>query len=252
MLLCKKLKTYFNMWIKKFNGNASKSMNENVNFLFKQDKFYVMDNHLSASWCWLQEIDDVENNNLIHIDRHYDLLKREGNVSLALKENNIDIKNCSFYEYCNFGFKNKWGITKVFTWDTYILNLEVLYPKYFNKTIFSTFDIGCPNPNFIGLELSFKDISNNLEDYVEELKDENWILNIDIDYFFNVINGEMIQVFSDAFVKQFAEKIRSIMDDINVVTFCLSPECCGSWENSLYVMSIFSDILDIDFELIIN
>lgn len=28
-----------------------------LNFLFKEDKVYIMDNHLAAIWCWTSELD---------------------------------------------------------------------------------------------------------------------------------------------------------------------------------------------------
>lgn len=46
----------------------------NMNFLFNNDKFYIMDNHLAAAWCWSQKIDTSKKYGLFHIDRHYDLL----------------------------------------------------------------------------------------------------------------------------------------------------------------------------------
>ena len=30
---------------------------DNLNFLLHYPKVYVMDNHLAAGWCWLQELD---------------------------------------------------------------------------------------------------------------------------------------------------------------------------------------------------
>ena len=42
-------------WIYK-NHELKTSGCYNMNFLFNNGKFYIMDNHLAAAWCWLQKI----------------------------------------------------------------------------------------------------------------------------------------------------------------------------------------------------
>jgi len=238
------------MWIKEFNGQLTTSWVENVNFLFKQDKIYIMDNHLCAAWCWMNQIEEVQNNNLIHIDRHYDLLYHSNIVKKVIIEPKINLKKLSFLEYENLSIKDSTGsLIKVFKWDNYILNLKEVYNNYYWKTIFSTFDFANPNPEFISKEINFIDFLNNIDDYINEIPNYNWILNIDIDYFFNTLNTKRIKVFSDEFIYEFANKVKSIIQNLSVITFCLSPECCGGWENSLSVMKIFCDVLSIDFNL---
>lgn len=237
------------MWIKEFNGEFGKSWIDNVNFLFQQDKIYIMDNHLCAAWCWMNQIEEIKNNNLIHIDRHYDLLDHPNTVKQIIIEPQIDLKKLTFFEYESLSIQSKRGISKVFRWDNYILNLKEVYNNYYGTTIFSTFDFGNPNPEFIKHEISFIDFLNNIDDYINEYSGQNWILNIDIDYFFNTLNETRIKVFSDEFIRAFAKKIVSVIDNLSVITFCLSPECCGGWENSIKVMNIFCEILNIDFHL---
>jgi hypothetical protein len=237
------------MWIKEFNGTFSDSWIDKVNFLFKQDKIYIMDNHLCAAWCWMDNIEQIENNNLIHIDRHYDLLNHPSTIKQIILEPKIDLKKLTFSEYENLYIESKRGISKVFRWDNYILNLKEVYNNYYGTTIFSTFDFANPNPDFIKHEISFIDFLDNIDDYINEFPHQNWILNIDIDYFFNTLNGIRIKVFSDEFIEAFANKIASIIDNLSVITFCLSPECCGGWENSIKVMKIFCEILKINFNL---
>lgn len=41
-------------WIYK-NHELKTSGCYNMNFLFNNGKFYIMDNHLAAAWCWLQK-----------------------------------------------------------------------------------------------------------------------------------------------------------------------------------------------------
>ncbi|MCP1996319.1 UPF0489 family protein [Flavobacterium sp. HSC-61S13] len=239
------------MWIKEFNGEFAESMIENVNFLFQQDKIYIMDNHLCAAWCWLNEIEEVENNNLIHIDRHYDLLNHPSTVNETIIQPGIDLRELTYQEYEGLYIENQHGErSKTFRWDNYILNLREVYNNYYGTTIFSTFDFGNHEPEFIKEEISFVDFLNNIDDYINQDSEQNWILNVDIDYFFNTLNSTRVQVFSNEFIRLFAEKINSVMDKLTVITFCLSPECCGGWVNSLHVMTIFCEVLRIDFNLV--
>jgi hypothetical protein len=64
------------MWIKQMPSNyyeQPSSFSGSV-MLWKNEKIYVMDNHLSAIWCWLQSCDPKAEYNFMHIDMHYDLL----------------------------------------------------------------------------------------------------------------------------------------------------------------------------------
>ena len=64
------------MWIKQMPSNyyeQPSSFSGGV-MLWKNEKVYVMDNHLSAAWCWLQSCDSKAEYNFMHIDMHYDLL----------------------------------------------------------------------------------------------------------------------------------------------------------------------------------
>jgi len=75
------------------------------------------------------------------------------------------------------------------------------------------------------------------------------ILNLDLDYFFLEIGDNTIQVFTDDYIEAIAKSIKLAMDNIQVLTICLSPECCGGWENALRVNKIICQILGIDFNL---
>ena len=62
------------MWIRKPNDNLMEcsSWDCHSNLLWKEDEkpIYIMDNHLSALWCWMQECDPDGKYNFMHIDRH--------------------------------------------------------------------------------------------------------------------------------------------------------------------------------------
>jgi hypothetical protein len=44
------------MWIKEPNFPLGKLFNDKLNFVFKQENIYLMDNHLAASCCWMDYI----------------------------------------------------------------------------------------------------------------------------------------------------------------------------------------------------
>ncbi len=77
-------------WIYK-NHELKTSGCYNMNFLFNNGKFYIMDNHLAAAWCWLQKIDTSKRYGLFHIDRHYDLLNNLTDDFIAESANNAGV-----------------------------------------------------------------------------------------------------------------------------------------------------------------
>ena len=83
-------------WIYK-NHELKTSGCYNMNFLFNNGKFYIMDNHLAAAWCWLQKIDTSKRYGLFHIDRHYDLLNNLTDDFIA--ENRSELINKDFFFY---------------------------------------------------------------------------------------------------------------------------------------------------------
>lgn len=68
-------------WIYK-NHELKTSGCYNMNFLFNNGKFYIMDNHLAAAWCWLQKIDTSKRYGLFHCGRH-------SHSSFLLKTNDL-------------------------------------------------------------------------------------------------------------------------------------------------------------------
>ena len=65
------------MWIKATTQDILRrnSYDTHLNFLWKADglPLYIMDNHLAAAWCWMQECSSEESYQFFHIDRHNDL-----------------------------------------------------------------------------------------------------------------------------------------------------------------------------------
>lgn len=233
------------MWIKEPNLPLVESLNENVNFLYNDGKIYVMDNHLCAAWCWLQKVNIESSYNFIHIDRHYDLLGFPSTIETQIKDKGIEIDKLSFEEYLNLkqlGRNNEqW---QMFRWDNYIINTHLAFPTLFNETLFATQRDGTINNEFVDQEVDFLTLANEIDYWLEK---KNWIINLDIDYFFNRVNDKLFQIFSDEYIIALTEKIKKNFENIDVFTIALSPECCDGWENSLRITKIICDILEISF-----
>lgn len=235
------------MWIKGKPEILGESGAINTNFLYKSGKVYVMDNHLCASWCWLQEIDTGKKYNYLHIDRHYDLCQFKKEVKTLVIDKGIDISKLTFEEYANLGFEVHSGIyAKLFRWDNYILNLQQLYPKLFTSTIFITKKEG-GRTDFVKDEYEIEQFLGQYRDWLDYSKN-GWIINVDLDYFFAPIRG-YFQLYTDETIRLVAEEIKKHLSKVDVVTIALSPSCCGGWKKALGALKIFAETLELDIDL---
>lgn len=236
------------MWLRKISEDFKSNKSEifNLNFLWNQDNVYVMDNHLAAAYCWLQQCDDNGVYNFLHIDQHNDFLCDAPICEYAeiLKE-----KICSIDDYCSKIYKNNLPLMR---WDNYIKPTQILHPSWFKNNIFSTH---CNHDDVYvrNLEPSMEIMRVKPENLCEQLNsifqmDENkWIVNIDLDFFFSA-SGYILC--NDECIVNCAEKLRQNMERIQVLTISLSPECCGNysiegWENSIRVLNLFIQALQI-------
>ena len=124
------------MWIKQLPQNyyEETSFCYGSIMLWRDDKVYVMDNHLSAAWCWLQSCNPDCMYNFMHIDRHYDMLECFYDEDLKpIKDN----PHMSYMEFKNLK-QSKGGKYLVFRWDNYIMPIYVLYPNWFCTNILLT------------------------------------------------------------------------------------------------------------------
>lgn len=217
---------------------------QTLNFLLKNSQAYVMDNHLAAGWCWMQELVADQAYCFFHIDQHSDLcdggplnryMQLNGNPHLSLDE------------YTGLEFKDEFGVHKVIRWDTYIKQVQHLFPNWFSKCRFACSDI-FPNPEQIAdfTLNATKNISpfylyNNVDYWISHEETES-ILNLDLDYFFD---GEGMRLFSDNYIQALATSINNVMDRIAVLTIALSPDCCGGWENAVEVYNIVAERIDL-------
>lgn len=256
------------MWILRpstdFKSRSSSCYHSN--FVWKDENLpiYIMDNHLSAAWCWMQECQAVCHYNFFHIDRHHDL-SAIGDVDVL---DGLRGEKVEYNEYKNLMYDNR-GQWLLFRWDNYIRNAHYLYPNWFHTNLFyiqqwPTDDpLGSRFPEFTPQMRDPLLIRQELTQYVEEpspyLADGflesnvwqyKWILNIDLDF---IWDENHVRIFDDEFIADLGQRIKNAMSNIQVVTIALSPECVGGktleeqWNNSLKVLKLLTDALGIEF-----
>jgi len=234
------------MWIKEKPLQLLESGRTTANFLYKKGKVYVMDNHLCAAWCWLQEVDLNKSYNFVHIDRHNDLLYPIPSIKSDLLSNNINLQKISFEDYLNLNENQPEEPNMkvpLFRWDNYILNLNEVFPDFFGKKYFITKE-SYPGSDFIDYELSVEDFFNGLHHWIN-LSENGWIINLDIDYFYSQYK-DIFKLYSNELIRKIAEVLMENMDKISVITIALSPECCGGWENAFETMKVLNDEMGLD------
>jgi hypothetical protein len=192
-----------------FKGKNT-STHYNLNLLFNEGKTYLMDNHLAASWCWMQKLDPTKQYNLFHIDRHYDLLNSQTDWWIAeLQRRNFDFKTISINDllaitYSSPDFpRDKF---QLFRWDNYLTILNRIYPTIIGSATFATHKDGDAIEELDIHEEEIYELPGNLSYWINERN--RWIVNIDIDYFFTDKNGEYFQFLTDTYVRSIAEEIK--------------------------------------------
>ena len=229
-------------------------------FVWKSDRWpvYVMDNHLAAAWCWMQECISNEEYNFMHIDKHSDLngCGHPANIDF-LKEN----PKISFDEYKNITYTiyTTHEEIKFFRWDNYIRACHYLFPKWFNTNLFYTHsenDCEANDWGYLAFPVQTMEalyVRNGITQFIkkkgtmvdvlfeEEMRTKKWIVNLDLDFFWDF---DRIKVFDDQFIGDFARILDDAMNNIQVLTIALSPDCIGGdcweerWKNVVKVLDI--------------
>lgn len=243
------------MWIRKVRNKFTNfgKYHTCLNFLWKSDDvpIYIMDNHLAAAWCWMQECDTNEAYNFIHIDKHSDL---KGCGHITRIEYLKTKPNISFEEYEKISYitNDKY---QFFQWDNYIRACHYLFPNWFNTNLFYTQDNNECVANdwgymaFPSQTMETLYVRQGIKQYVEKqdfffkgaifkknMRTKKWIVNIDLDFFWDF---NRTKVFDDQFIKDLGQTIGEAMNNIQVLTLALSPSCCGGWENAIECSKIF-------------
>ena len=238
------------MWIKE-RPEKLKEQESNIdklNFLYKEDNIYVMDNHLAAGWSWLQELMPGESYNFFHIDRHADMLCNAPIDKYSFIKDNPHLP---LDEYTNLEFKNVDFVYKVFQWDNYIKQINYLFPNWFTQCYFATHDHVVDNhPKetkimTICYQPDPFELYNNIDYWLKD-KGNKWIFNFDLDYFFDD-NG--MRLFTDDYIRAMTRNLKQGMEHVAVLTIALSPECCGSWDNAIRIMNIVAEELELELRL---
>ncbi len=221
-----------------------KSGSDTLNFMLHYPKTYVMDNHLGAGWCWLHELNPKQQYNFFHIDQHEDLgaaldpkyyqhLKNDPKVPID--------------EYVSLSYRESFYQGKVFIWDNYIKQIQRLFPDWFSNCYFA-----CPSDVYdpshspaLSLNIVYNanplELYNNI-DYLIKKERRRFIVNLDIDYFFD---DKCMPLYSEEYIRAFAQHLNDAMENIAVLTIALSPECCGGWEQAFRVYEIVAKELDV-------
>lgn len=238
-----------------------KSEEFNLNMLYKKGKIYVMDNHLAAGWCWLQDLDSQKEYNFFHIDQHPDM-QHEAPIDayMFLK----DQQRITLQEYLKLEYPIKpEGTRKVFHWANYIKQIHKIYPGWFKECkiaiheCFTDRQLGDFEPLNVTYNCDYFELHRNMKYWIldsAERKKREWIVNLDLDYFFD---EEGMQIASDDYVRAFAHSLGQAMDNVAVLTIALSPECCApgelkqseKWERSLRILKLVSAPLGINVPL---
>ena len=225
--------------------------------LWQNDKVYVMDNHLSAAWCWLQSCDPKMKYNFMHIDMHYDLLRCFSIEDLQPLRDN---PHMPYKDFLNLNRSRDSGNkTNLFRWDNYIMAAYYLQPDWFHTNIFLTHGEG-ESDNLQIIEKNPLDMDFWINQYIGEPSeslsgingDDNelpWIVNLDLDVFYTK-DYPYVQLFSDEFIRLIAQILNDNMPNIQVLTIALSPDCLGGrdlmekWDNSFRILKIMSEKIE--------
>lgn len=247
-------------------GQLSSFCYNNV-FIWQSGNVFVMDNHMSALWGWLQTCDPTKSYNFMHIDRHYDLLDCFDDADLEPLRINPKI---SYDSYDNLMRGD--GQYKLLRWDNYIRAGQVLHPNWFHVNLFLTQnngDIGTSwghkpmtireeNPLF--MEWYIQQYIGEHEKYLDGFNGDDykhkWIVNLDLDVFYTCDSN--IQLFSDDYIRRIAQVLNDNLSRIEVLTIAISPDCLGGkdmsekWENGFRILKTMSEQLTCIKELFLE
>ena len=211
----------------------------NVNFLVCDDKFYVMDNHLCASWCWEQKINRNYHYGLFHIDRHYDLMN---NLS-----DNYLLDNGDCFTGANFENFRLLADNNGIRFDNYIDAFSRLHQGLLQKVYYCTHKDGddwhgksLETISGYDTDVNIWELVNNIDYWINESEINHWIVNIDLDFFFQSYGDEGCYRFlTSHYVGNLCQSIKKVINKIDVITIAMSPEFCKGWGPSFDVLHIF-------------
>ncbi|MEP0366860.1 MAG: UPF0489 family protein [Cyclobacteriaceae bacterium] len=227
------------------------SLQYHLNLLYQKENIYVMDNHLAALWCWMQQIDKENSYHIIHIDAHEDTVG--DNLGLMLKSIPANFAELTIDEFCELSYSYNGNRGKVVSWNNYLPIFDRIYRKNINRYSFITHELGEIRTNDISkkklIQYNAQVVFDQLYNMVEGSKNEV-IINLDIDYFFRYTDVEgFFQAFTDQAIKVVIDQLIDayfFSQKVKVFTIALSPECCGGWSNALRVYNQLAQLFHLD------
>lgn len=204
-----------------------------LNFLWRSERLYVMDNHRAALWCWLQHLPEAPKWQLLHIDRHYDTLRSQLDEWLELMPDN----SVSLSEH--LGLKQTIDGTEcpVIRWDNYLSIFLARHGDRVPLALFATAQEGDKphHPNWLDVDpwTVMDHLERIAEDEDEVWSEPPWIVNIDMDYFTarRGAGAEQFRMFDDEYIACMGAYVAVGLrrGRIACATLALSPETTGGW-----------------------
>lgn len=244
---------------------------DNILCYFKEKNIYIMDKHRLALWCWINEIDkkDYGKYTLIHIDDHFDCGGLEGVIEKMMKkldENGIEYyKNLDHFRFDEINEKHsdeRESNFRTFSSGSYLL--PAIYLKifdndnlhFFGKQYLCDFKNSGMNDNCVMdgnvpdidyFQKNYKNSPDNSEEGYKKLKEilkngEDFVLNIDFDYFFEFIKGRK------KYIEKFFNLIKRNQKKIKLITVALTPCQETNWKESEDVLVIFNKVFDLQIK----
>lgn len=233
-------------WIVPFKGRGTSGAFEQ-NFLWRKGSIYIMDNHRAALWCWLQHIQAGKKYNLFHIDRHTDTLYSRIE---EWKKSILDLSKLPIDSYLalRYHHNSSGHDIPVIQYGNYLSIFLECYPEFINQCLFATHNEG-DEPKWLNkMKIEIWETADTL---IACLKEREWIVNVDLDYFFYYFDEKDYFMFSDEYVEHVFSTISEGYKDgaISVLTISLSPEYSGGWESAEELSERICQILGLDFSL---
>jgi hypothetical protein len=208
-----------------------------------------MDNHRAAAWCWSQHITPDTRSVFLHIDKHMDAVDAH-TEKISCELGAFEVRDVSYWLQHMYNQPGH-GERKSVTWDNYIALFIRRYPEVFREVYMCIRQEKMPGlvaDRAIHYRHSCKLVSN-IRHWLTN--DGPWIINIDLDYFWQAWDDKAVQLFSNDYITEIGDSIRICMDEGRVIalTMALSPECCGGWDKAEIVMLTLCEALKCNFNL---
>lgn len=212
-----------------------------------------MDNHRSALWCWLQEVDLTSSHSIFHIDRHTDCLQSRleewlDHLPASWKLSIEEYLSHSYQADTPSGKIN----TPVFRWDNFLSIYLSVFGKHIAECYFATHNDGDkPNHDHV-MKSEVESLPGNFDYWLNE-RNKPWIVDIDLDYFYYKDDEGYKVMVSDEYLDTLFKCLRNKIDAgvVTAVTVALTPceEFTGGWEASEKLAQRVLKIMDIEFRL---